>query len=270
LGYEVQVDEGAGTARLDRQVRATDMTVDLTPYYHERLRFGVISCTHFGNFYRQLGPLKAFYDICVREQVGVVIHAGDLVDGAGMYRGQEFDQYAHGADEQEQAALEEYPRSDIPTKVIGGNHDYSFITRAGYNIVRKVCESVPGLEYCGLLAATFTIGDQVKVLSLHRRGGVPYARSYRSQKANEALGRGEQVPEIFVIGGLHVVDYVPYLGVQTFLAGAFQGQTPYLKEKALWPDIGGWIVTVNLADDGKINRCLLEWISFQEVHEFGE
>lgn len=266
-GYEVALRDGQ--AVLDRQHRASDLVLDLTSYYHEALRVGVISCAHFGNRYRQLGALSSFYQVCERDGVNVVIMAGDLTDGMGMYKGQEFDQYVHGADEQVAATVEEYPRSSIKTMVIGGNHDYSFQRRSGTNVVRRICEGRPDLEYCGMLAANYLVGDQVRVRVMHARGGVPYARSYRGQKSNEALGRGEGVPQVLVIGGLHVVDYVPYLGVHTWLCGCFQGQTPYLQEKGLFPDIGGWIVTLNLGDNGQLNRCLPEWIAFEEQREFG-
>ena len=268
-GYEIEVDAEAEQVVLDRQRRSTNWTVDLTPYYREWLKIGIISCSHLGNRYRQLGALTAFYRMSERDGVAAVIHLGDLTDGINMYRGQEFDLYAHGADAQVQAAVEEYPESELPTYMIGGNHDYSFIKTAGTNVVRRVCAQREGLIYEGMLAATFTVGPGVRFLAMHSRGGVPYARSYRSQKLNEQLGRGERVPDIFGIGGLHVIDYVHYLGVHTFLAGCFQGQTPYLKEKGLFPEIGGWIVEFNIGDDGRLNRCKPEWIAFEEVDEFG-
>ncbi len=265
--YEVNLRDGEVV--LDRQYRASDLVLDLTGYYRDALRVGIISCTHFGNRYRQLGALSTFYQVCERDGVDIVIMAGDLTDGLGMYKGQEFDQYAHGADEQVAATAAEYPRSSVKTMVIGGNHDYSFQRRSGTNVVRRICEQRPDLEYCGMLAANYLLGDQVRVRVMHARGGVPYARSYRGQKSNEALGRGVGVPQILAIGGMHVVDYVPYLAVHTFLCGCFQGQTPYLQEKGLFPDIGGWIATMNLGDDGSLNRCLLEWVAFEEQREFG-
>lgn len=265
-GFEVNLRDGEVV--LDRQHRPSDMVLDLTQFYRDKLLVGIISCTHFGNRYRQLGGLSSFYQVCEKDGVNVVIMAGDLTDGLGMYKGQEYDQYAHGADEQVAATVEEYPRSSVKTMVIGGNHDYSFQRRSGTNVVRRICEQRPDLEYCGMLAANYTVGDQVRVRVMHARGGVPYARSYRGQKSNEALGRGDGVPQLLVIGGMHVVDYVPYLGVHTWLCGCFQGQTPYLQEKGLFPDIGGWIATVNLGDDGSLNRCRLEWVAFAEKHEF--
>lgn len=269
-GYEISVREDEERVALDRQHRATDLVVDLTPYYGERLRLMIISCTHYGNRYRQHEALVKAYGIAEREKIDAVLHCGDLTDGFGMYKGQEFDQYALGADAQVAATVEEYPRSGIRTMVLGGNHDYSFQKRSGTNVVKRICAERPDLEYCGMLAANFTLGDQVRIRVMHARGGVPYARSYRGQKSNEAMGRGEHVPQVFCIGGLHVVDYVPYLNVHTFLAGCFEGQTPYLQEKGLFPDIGAWVAMMNLGDDGRLNRCTLEWLEFEEKQEFGD
>jgi len=267
-GYEVAVDD-LGDVTLDRQYKATNFIIDIdvSAYYGQLVKLGLISCPHFGNRYRQLGALTTFYRICERERVEAVLNMGDLTDGHGVYRGQEFDLYAHGEDEQVACTVAEYPQSTVPTYVIAGNHDYSYMKRAGANVVRRVCDQRPDLHYAGMIAATFMVG-KVKILLVHVRTGVPYARSYRSQKLNEQLGRGERVPDVFGIGGLHVIDYVHYLGVHTFLAGCFQGQTPYLKEKGLYPEIGGWLAEFNLSPEGALNRCKLEWIGFEEQSEF--
>ena len=269
-GYEVAEELVTGKVVLDRQRRQTDLEFDLTEYIEgEWLRMGIISCTHYGNVYYQPKALGLFYKQCEAEECVAVLHCGDLTDGMNMYRGQRFDLYATGHSKQVANVVAEYPHSTVPTYVIGGNHDFSFQKNAGANVVRAICEKHSGLNYAGLLAATVKIGKS-KILMLHSRGGVPYARSYRSQRLNEQLGRGERVPDVFAIGGLHVTDYISYLGIDMFLCGAFQGQTPYLKEKGLYPEIGGWIAHLHLSPTGIVNRVKLEWVKYPEVRPYGE
>ena len=260
-GFEVKLQEER--AVLDRGLIPSDWKIDLSPYYGESLRLGLISCTHFGSMYFQPRELQTFLQFCKKEQVRVVIHAGDLVDGTGMYKGQEFEQYALGADAQQADVEKNYPDSGLPNLVLGGNHDYSYQKLTGYNIVKKICEAREDLIYVGMISATFFIPESdLEMQLIHKRGGVPYARSYASQRAAQELPLALQKP-LLGIGGLHVNDYVYYKGQHVFLTPCFQGQTPYLKGKPLFPEVGGWIIEVVLTDDGKISRCKLEMIPYE-------
>lgn len=259
-GFEVVLAEE--TAILDRGLAATDWEIDLTPFYGESLKIGVMSCTHFGSLWHQLKELVSFYRLCEREKVQVMVHAGDLVDGINMYTGQEFELYAHGLDAQREDAIVNYPESDIPTKIMGGNHDHSFQKTAGANIIKQICEKRLDLEYVGMISATFKVVDSDFEMNLiHKSGGVPYARSYAAQKIIRDMPPDKARP-LLGIGGMHVTDYIPYRDQHTFTIPCFQGQTPYLKGKGLFPEVGGWIVEVYLADDGKIHRCKMEIICF--------
>lgn len=262
-GFEVVLAEK--TAILDRGLAATDWEIDLTAFYGESLKIGIMSCTHFGSHWYQLKELIAFYRFCEKENVQVMIHAGDLVDGINMYNGQEFELYAHGLDDQREDVIDNYPKSDIPTKILGGNHDHSFQKTAGANIIKQICEKRTDLEYVGMLSATFKVADSDLEMNLiHKRGGVPYARSYTAQKIIRDMPPDKARP-LLGIGGLHVTDYIPYRDQHTFTIPCFQGQTPYLKGKGLFPEVGGWIVEVHLADDGKIHRCKMEIICFDTI-----
>ena len=59
---------------------------------------------------------------------GIYLIAGDLCDGAGIYPGQELEQYASTADEQEASVINNIPRKPgLKYFVLGGNHDLSLI-----------------------------------------------------------------------------------------------------------------------------------------------
>jgi len=95
---------------------------DLKRWKGNVYRFGVISCTHLGSKYQQISHLHSFYGLCKKEGVYTVFHCGDVVDGEKIYRGMEYELFAHGADQQVDYAVKFYPRVEgIVTKAISGN-----------------------------------------------------------------------------------------------------------------------------------------------------
>ncbi len=261
VGFEIRLDEE--TAVMDTSLRPTEWRIDLTPYYGESLKFGLISCTHFGSQWRQLKELQTFYKICEREKARLVLHAGDLIDGVNMYTGQRFGLYAHGSDAQADDVVQNYPKSNIPTLVLGGNHDFSFQKSSGENVVRRICGKRDDLEYVGMQSATFFLpGSDLEANLIHKRGGVPYARSYAAQVIVRNMPP-DKMKSILGVGGLHVNDYLYYQDQDIFTIPCFQGQTPYLKAKGLFPEVGGWIIEVFLSVGGKIRRRKFELITFE-------
>ena len=263
-GYEINLEEDK--VSIPRIPIPTGNEIDLTQYYKNSIKLALYSCTHFGNRWQQPTNLHAFYKICEDQKVDVFIHHGDGVDGTKMYKGQEQEQFAIGLDEQEDLWVELQPKSDVSQYVGGGNHDYSWVKYAGANAVKRVCAKRDDLIYTGMQDAKFLVGDKVLYKFLHFRGGTSYALSYRIQRLNEALGREEDNPQVFGIGGQHVAALLPdYLGITSLMTGCFEGRTPYLQGKGLYPDIGGWILEMWLRDDGNLARIKSEFISFEEI-----
>jgi len=100
---------------------------------------GMLSDTHIGSKYWRPDLLEKYYQIAVEEGVHRFYHAGDIVDGERIYRGQVYDLYAHGHSAQVDAVVDEYPRlDDVVTYYILGNHDLSFWKTAGADISREI------------------------------------------------------------------------------------------------------------------------------------
>lgn len=239
----------------------------LLPFYENTYRFGIVSDTHAGSTHEQLTHLNTMYDIFEAKGITEVYHAGDITTGIKMYRGQEFESHKHGADQQKEWTIKNYPkRRGIKTIVAAGNHDGSYISASGYDITRSICTERDDMEYIGYCEGQVELENGLKIELLHPDGGVPYAQSYRSQKINEARGRGKDVPHITIYGHCHISLFNPYLGAFDIMAGCFEGQTTYEKRKGLNPQIGGWIVQANMKD-GEINRIQQEWIEFKEIKD---
>jgi predicted phosphodiesterase len=218
-----------------------------------RYKIGLCADPHLGSQYQQLTHLHTFYKWCEEEKVDLILNAGDIVDGEKVYRGQEYELFIHGADAQRDYAIKNYPHAKgIKTYMISGNHDASFWSVSGYNIVDAICNAREDLFFLGDNAADFMIG-KLKIGLIHPDGGVPYARSYRIQKIIEQLSP-ENKPNILVAGHLHIQVIMPmYRNVFGIQMPCFQAQTPYLARKGLYPELGGWIVEFGVDEKGFVD-----------------
>ena len=217
---------------------------------NKEFEFAVISDTHLCSRYEAIDELLTFYHICKKMGIKHIVHAGDLIDGGMTHAGWENEIHTFGADRQVAYVVKNYPKLDgIQTYFISGSHDYSFWKRAGVEVGRLIESQRPDLHYLGMVKGDVEIGG-VKIMLIHPSGGAPYSKSYRAQKIAEQIPSGEK-PHILVVGHLHYAIYMFYRNMHILHAGAFQWQTPYLKEKSLNPDVGGWTIRVRIADDKK-------------------
>lgn len=255
-----------GFYKIDKQMSEYNNNI-LLDFYEDTFKFGFCTDTHGGSIHEQLTSLHKFYDLCEQRGIEYVFNAGDIVAGINMFRGQERELHAHGCDEQEEHVINNYPkRKGIKTLCIAGNHDYSYLTLAGRDVVKGICNRRDDMQYLGMMSGNITLPNGLRIKLLHPDGGVPYSKSYRGQKINEALGRGENLPHIQLLGHTHTALYNPYLGIHDFMGGCFESQNTWEERKGLNPQIGGWIIEVNFKD-GFINRLQNEWIEFKPIED---
>ena len=236
--------------------------------------FGLISCSHLGSKWQQLTALHEFYDELARRKIPLCLHAGDLTDGAvSMHKGFEYGLHAHGADAQRDYALQHYPqRPGIETHVISGNHDLSFKTESGFNIVRAICAHRDDMHYCGDWVADIELPGRFRVRLRHGRGGTSYAKSYKLQKIIGSLDLHDDPPNLYAVGHWHTAIWMPnQQGVSAFLLAAFQGMTDFAKSltnvnKSV---VGGWIVTYQVDGAGGHLPASIaaEFIEFPELEK---
>jgi len=245
--------------------------VDASMFEGERIIFAVISCTHSASKYQQLTHLRTFYTYAQERGVKLVLHAGDVTAGIRVYRGQEYELFLHGEKAQREYVIEHYPRMENGGKtiMIAGNHDYSFVKEAGCDIVENIADKREDIEYWGAYGA-YPILPRLKVYLQHTSGGVPYALSYRLQKNIEQFSPDAK-PDIYFMGHLHKsCALFQYRNVTAFSLPCFESQTPYLRRKGLYPEIGGLIVEFFVNDKGRkdnLARMKFEWVPFYKPIE---
>jgi predicted phosphodiesterase len=217
----------------------------------ETYKFAAIADTHLCSKEEKMSELHAFYDICKEEGITDVYHAGDILAGQGVYRGQEYEIHTFGADNQVNYCVKNYPKvKGITTHFILGNHDYIYYKQIGLDVGKMIAQEREDMNYLGLFEANINIGGINLIRLIHPDGGMAYAMSYRMQKYVEQISSGKK-PRIIISGHQHTALWFLYRNVYVVQAGAFEGQTTLILRKGINPSIGGYIITVKLAKDSK-------------------
>ena len=258
LGYQVV-----------KHPQVTDKVFDLSTerFRGDTVRIGIVSDTHLGSKHQQLTYLKQIYQYFAELDIKIVLHGADLLEGNGfLYRGQNFEMFVHGADEQVDYAINNYPRvKGIKTYIISGNHDLSFFSQSGVDVVKKVCQSREDMGYIGQYSGFINLPGNMLTYLLHGAGANSYARSYKLQKIVENFS-SENKPKLFIMGHYHITNVLPnYRNVFSMLPGCFQSQTPFLTRLGLSPDVGGWVLEYCVNDydiKNGLTRIKAEWIPF--------
>jgi predicted phosphodiesterase len=219
-----------------------------TPRRGNTVVFGIASDLHVGSLHERQDAFGEYCELLQREKIATLLIAGDILDGHGIYRGQEFELYAHGYHAQRAALRERAPRPKrLDISFITGNHDYSFKRVAGVEPGPDIADDT-GWRYVGADTAWVELrsadNDPLHIGLYHPDGGSAYALSYKPQKLIEAMPGGQK-PDIAVLGHYHKMEYLPqYRNVGVIQAGCFQSQTPYMARKPVAAHVGGWLVEV--------------------------
>jgi predicted phosphodiesterase len=226
---------------------------DLSGRIGNPFKFGIISDTHLASKQERLHELDEMYEKFKQEGIDTVFHCGDIVDGYGVYRGQEFEVKVAGQDEQIDYAVAQYPKVEgIDTYFITGNHCLRQYERGGVDPGKPINQRRPDLKYLGQMKAKVRMADDTTMELLHPDGAVAYALSYKAQRAINNL-TADNVPDIMAWGHYHTSFYMNYRDINFLQVPCFKGQGLWEARKGLNPTIGGWIVEGKI-DDGTVTE----------------
>ena len=217
-----------------------------------KLKFGLCGDLHIGSLYAHESALVGFYEYLYDQGVDRVYCTGDILDGHKVYRGQEFELCAVGADAQLKRLADVMKKntilSDIDTVFITGNHDQSFKSLAGMHIGHAI-EQVCAWKFVGEEQARVrfdTPNGKYELMMIHPGSGSSYALSYKPQKIVESLEGGTK-PNMVAIGHYHKAEQMPtYRNICAIQTGTFQKQTPFMARQGLAAHVGGWLIEVDV------------------------
>lgn len=214
------------------------------------LKFALVSDTHLGNKQAAKSELSGFYKKAWDEWVEAFIHCGDLVDWTwNVYKGQMYELENVWYDEQLKATVNDYPYYwDIKTYVVWWNHDESFLKENWANIIKNIAHLRDDIIDMWFYDARIKLNG-VDINAHHWGGNMSYAKSYKPQKLIENIDTRNQ-PDIFASGHRHDALYMAYRNIHSFLPWAFLKQNLLAKRFNLGNTIWGWIVEVDIKEDG--------------------
>ena len=242
------------------------------------VKLGHASDLHFGSIHHQNSALTHFAKTCGEKGVKYIFVSGDITSGQKVYRGQEMETYAFGADAQVNAVVAGLPEEEgVIWLLQGGNHDESHYKIAGTNVVRRICDIREDCIYVGYTKSDIPLMEGRKARLWHPRGGAPYAKSYRGQKGAEDATKDwltqavneNEVSSIVLLqwGHVHYKDLFWHGPMLILNPGCFESQSTYLASGALTPEIGGCITITTLSKDGWGSRSQIEWLHYRAVED---
>jgi len=220
-------------------------TVDLDPRSirgSNRLRFGIVCCTHFGSKFQAKTSLQEFAAYAKTREVDYLIHAGDVTDGPFNRHNNPAEVFLHDFDRVVEYSAETLPNVAIPWLMIGGNHDSWWELGGGPDVIRALADQRDDITYLGQSLGYITL-DDIVIEVVHPHQGSAYAYSYRLQKHIESLTPARK-PSVCIMGNFHRYVSLFYRGVLGIQTPAFQRQSSWMANKSLVSEVGGIILEI--------------------------
>jgi len=234
---------------LDYIANNTKKEIEKTLWTPWHLRFWLIGDTHVWARECDMDALHRFYDEAKKEGVECVLHAGDLVDGCGVYPGQQFEQSEIWYEDQIAKVLQEYPDIWVPTYFIWWNHDQSYLKSMWADICRSIDWLRDDLVNLWYYDAVLNI-NWIKLQLQHWAGGSSYSPDYKLLRYIDTIKAWEE-PDIFALWHYHRAIHSLHRWIHGFMPGAFLKPNLLAKRYKFPNIIGGWIIDIEKDEEGK-------------------
>ncbi len=218
------------------------------PNNMEHIKLLLISDTHLGSKYDRLDILRYLYAKAEDNKVNYVLHSGDLTEGLSGRPQQLYELKENSYTGQRDYVIDKYPKSDIPTYLISGNHDLWWIKQCGSDILKDICMQRENLHYLGSDCEDLKIG-KLKIRLYHGKGGGSYAKSYKLQKYLDTISLEER-PHILQTGHIHQAFYMKQDKTHCFQTSCLQDLTPFERSMGFNNDKSCWWVDIDMDDKG--------------------
>ena len=227
----------------------------------EHLKLLLLSDTHLASKYDRLDILRYLYAKAEDTGVNYILHSGDLVEGVSGRPQQIYELKENSYTGQRDYVIDKYPKSDIPTYLIAGNHDLWWVKQCGADICKDISNQRQDIHYLGSDCEDLHIG-KLKVRLFHGTKGQSYAKSYRLQKYLDSIS-AEELPHILQTGHIHQAFYMKQGKTNCFQTSCLQDLTPYERSMGFNNDKSVWWVDIDMDDKG--NPVQIK----QELETFG-
>ncbi len=224
----------------------------------DKWKVGVVSDLHIGSSVYRPYELETFIQYAKDSGVETFLLPGDIIDGARVYPGQEYEQNIPGIDAQISYFENTFPAIKKGYFIVG-NHEYSAFKSVGKNVGLDICRNRTEFQYIGCMEGRIAINDVIFEL-YHPTGSGAYALSYKLQKRIESYVPGDK-PRILLMGHYHQSLNTTVRNVTGYLCGSFQGPSTFSRALNLPNVTGGWILEIT-SHDGHVETIKSEFVSF--------
>ena len=153
-GYLYEIVDG----KIIKVKPVKDNDVYKIPNNLDHLKLLLISDTHLCSKYDRLDILRYLYDEADRKGINYILHSGDLTEGLSGRPQQLVELKETSYTGQRDYVIDKYPKSDIPTYLIAGNHDLWWVRQCGADICKDISNNREDLIYLGSDCEDLKIG----------------------------------------------------------------------------------------------------------------
>jgi predicted MPP superfamily phosphohydrolase/biotin operon repressor len=239
---------------IDRSIAPTEMD-----FGKEKIKLMAISDTHLNSKYQNLKLLHKLYRTAEEEKVDFITHSGDITDGvpSSGYRGHIFDNVIQSVSALIDYFLDVYPRSEIPTYMISGNHDQWSKKDIGLDIGKEIRKRRSDLIYLG--EEFGVINERGILIALHHPDkGAPYTLGYDLVKFSKYLRRFGDF-KLALFGNYHKAAVLVDNDRIGVLVPTLKSPDNYTIARGLPDWIGSWIIDLGITD-GEIRSAEFQYI----------
>lgn len=219
----------------------------------KKVTFGVVTDTHLCSKDQQLHMLNNAYRYFYAHEIDRVLHLGDVVDGdyGEKRKGQLYNRFCHGADEQADYVIDMYPYVEgIQTDFIQGSHDETHKINGGATLGRMIEKGRKDMIYRGQDHADVVINGAT-VRTRHPGGGIDKYRSRSPQRTVDAMTSGNK-PAVLLEGHYHKSYYFEYRNVHVCLCPALCFQSQFMERKDISNIMGFYDIDMYTDEKGDV------------------
>ena len=233
------------------------------PSKKKQIKFVALSDIHYGSKWDNPKLVEYAYEVAKKEGCDFVTNSGDIFEGDFHgKRPEHIYQVKKLGLEQLDYVVDKYPKSEIPTYYITGNHCATFMKTGGADIGKMLADRRDDLTYIGHDVGDIKVGG-LKIRLRHGSGGTAYAKGYKLQKYCETLPL-DDIPDIILQGHFHYSGYFKNRDIHCFNVPSLQSYTPFAKSLGLPQEIGFWFITCNMDDKGNLVSIIPELYQFED------
>jgi len=215
------------------------------------IKIGLMSDTHINSKQCDYKALSTSIRE-LNESVDIILHAGDLTDGFGVYRGHEFNIEDTALDDVVQKTGDILDQVKVPMHIILGNHDESYQKRMGVDLGNTLLAQLPNINFHGFYQADVE-HEGITFRLLHPQSAA-YSIGYPAQKYLREIDLRKETFAWLILGHLHRSYEFNAQGINVIGVPSFQRPNAFSIRRGYGCEIGYDTLAINKSGSFKTTK----------------